>query len=106
MLDFLILSFATWRLSSLLATPDDDGPWEMFLRFRRFAGVEYDENTGYYFGTNEFSKGLICVWCVSFWIGLGLGLLYYFFGDWIVWFSLPFALSAAAIIVERIVDNG
>ena len=104
-IDLLILSLATWRLSSLVATPDDDGPWEMFLRFRKLVGVKYDENTGFYYGTNEFAKGVTCVWCISFWIGLVFGLLYYFFGDLIAWCSLPLALSAAAIIVERITDG-
>lgn len=105
MLDFLILSLATWRLSSLIAVPDDDGPWEMFLRFRKFVGVEYDDETGFFYGKNEFAKGILCVWCISFWVGLGLGLLYYFFGESVVWCSFPFALSGAAIIVERIANG-
>ena len=103
--DFLILGLATWRLSSLIATPGDDGPWEMFLKFRELVGVKHDKDTGQYYGTNVFAKAIECVWCVSVWIGIALGILYLYFGDWTVCFSLPFALSGAAIVVERIANG-
>lgn len=104
-IEFVVLGLATWRLSSLVATPDDDGPWEMFLRFRKAVGVEYDEQTGMYYGKNEFSRGIMCVWCVSVWIGVVLGFFYWLLGDAVVWCSLPFALSGAAIVVERIANG-
>lgn len=103
--DLLILGLATWRLSSLVSTPGDDGPWEMFMKFRKLMGVEHDENTGLYYGKNVIAQGLTCVFCVSVWIGVALGILYLCFGDWTVCFSMPFALSSAAIIVERIVNG-
>jgi len=99
------MGLAVWRLSSLVATPGDDGPWEMFLRFRTFAGVKHDEQTGLYYGTNEFSKGIVCVWCVSVWLGLALGILYLVFREPVVWCLLPFALSGAAVVVERIANG-
>jgi hypothetical protein len=105
LIDFLVLSLATWRLSSLIATPGDDGPWEMFLRIRKFVGVKHDEQTGLYYGTNEFAKGIMCLWCVSVWVGLGLAVLYFFFREPVVLCSLPFALSGAAVIVERITNG-
>ena len=104
-IDFLILSLATWRLSSLIATPGDDGPWEIFMKFRKLMGVEYDEKTGLYHGTNVFARAIECVFCISIWLGIALTILYLYFGDWTVCFSLPFALSGAAIIVERIANG-
>ena len=104
-IDFLVLSLATWRLSSLIATPGDDGPFDMFGKFRKLVGVRLDEKTGVYYGTNEIAKGIICIYCVSVWIGLGLGIAYLTSGSPAVYFAFPFALSGAAIIVERIVNG-
>ena len=104
-IDLLILSLATWRLSSLIATPGDDGPWEMFLRFRRIMGVRLDDDTGIYYGTNELARGILCVWCTSVWVGFGLGILYLVLGVPTVYVAFPFALSGAAIIIERIVNG-
>ena len=104
-IDFLVLSLATWRLSSLIATPGDDGPFDMFGKFRKLVGVRLDEVTGVYYGTNVVAKAVECVWCTSFWIGLGLGIFYLISGSPAVYFAFPFALSGAAIIVERIVNG-
>lgn len=105
MLEFLILSLATWRLSSLLVEPEDDGPWELFGKFRQLMGVKHDENTGLFYGKNFIAQALLCVWCISIWVGLGLGITYLMWGDPAVYFAFPFALSGAAIIVERIVNG-
>ena len=71
MTNFLILTLATWRLSSLLA--EEEGPFGVLGKFRKFAGVIFNGTT--FEGTNTFSEGLICMWCNSVWIGLGLALL-------------------------------
>lgn len=67
--------------------------------------MRLDEDTGIYYGTNEIAKGVLCVFCVSIWIGLGLGIAYLILGNPAVYFAFPFALSGAAIIVERIVNG-
>lgn len=103
--DFIIMGLAVWRLSSLVATPGDDGPWEMFLRFRKAVGVEHDEQTGLYYGKNEFARGIMCIWCVSVWIGIAFAVMYALFGNPFVLCSLPFALSGMAVIVERIANG-
>ena len=99
MTEFLILALATWRLASLLAT--EDGPFDMFLRFRLLVGVGYD-GYGNPIGLNTFAKGLSCVWCSSIWFGFFWTVLFIVFNDIAVYLSLPFALSAGAVIVERI----
>ena len=96
----LILALATWRIASLLAS--EPGPWDVFGRLRKLAGVRYDE-AGVPYGTNEVSKAMICAWCSSAWIGLGLGAIYYVTPAVSFWLALPFALSAGAVIAGEVV---
>ncbi len=95
--EFCILTLATWRLASLFST--EDGPLDVFARLRHLMGVRHDDH-GVPVGTNAFSKGLVCLWCCSIWIGVFWAGLYYLWGD-SVWIALPFALSAGAIAIER-----
>lgn len=73
MLKTLALALVTWRLSSLLNR--EDGPFDIFARVRTLAGVEYDVYSRPY-GSNVISKGLICFWCVSIWVGGVVALFY------------------------------
>lgn len=99
MLDILILTLATWRVSSLLAS--EAGPWDVFGRLRHRAGVRYGDDDQPY-GTNQLARGLLCVWCCSLWIGAGLTVCHYLFPAVVFWLALPFALSAGAVIVEEV----
>jgi len=76
----LILSLATWRISSLLT--QEDGPYQILLTIR--------------LKTQLFD----CVWCMSVWVGLIIS------AGWLwqpltMWLCLPFALSAIAIMIDR-----
>ena len=93
-MNYLILALATWRISSLLA--NEDGPYNIFEQLRNYVGVHYDEYSNPQ-GINELGRMLLCLWCNSIWIGLVLAAGYWLLGDFIVWLSLPFALSAIAI---------
>ena len=104
-LDIVILMFATWRLSSLLVDPEDDGPWEMFGKLRHLFGVRRDDDTGLFYGNNVAAQVLMCVFCASIWIGIAIAISYTFFPSIVVMASLPFALSAGAIVLERIINN-
>lgn len=99
MLEFIVLALATWRLTSFLVW--EDGPLEVFARTRHLLGVRYDETSQPY-GSNWFAKGVICPACASVWFGT-LWAIAYVFDVW--WIALPFALSAGAIVVERIVGE-
>jgi hypothetical protein len=101
MLDLLVLVLATWRLTSLLVW--EDGPFEALARLRRVLGVRYDEANRPY-GGNWFARGLVCPACASVWFGLAWGVAYGLWPDarWLAW---PLALSAGAIVVERIVNR-
>lgn len=101
---FLVLALTTWRLSALLSY--EDGPFRVFRKLRELAGIKYYDNGDKvekeYTG---FASLFSCVWCLSFWISLWLFTFYSQLPMLTLIFSMPFALSAGAIIIERI-SNG
>ncbi len=102
MTDYLILGLATWRIANLLV--NEDGPWDILLKLRYAAGTRYDQQSQPY-PTNVFSGLLICVWCLSPWVG-GIFTLGYLFNPTVtIWISLPFALSAMAVAVDRWING-
>ena len=101
-MELFILGMATWRLTSMIV--DEDGPLYIFERFRYWIGIRRTED-GLKFGTNVIAEGLSCVWCTSVWVALGLTLLYLFWPDITVVVSVPLALSAVAIIIQKVVDD-
>lgn len=96
-LEFLSLSLATWRLSSLLV--EEEGPFCCFSRLRDLAGVRQDDD-GHAYGENELGYILSCIWCTSLWVGL------FWFVFWLivprvaVYASLPFSLTAATALIH------
>lgn len=99
MVSLLVLTLAVWRLSSLLAI--EDGPYQMFTKLRHKAGVRYDQYSNPY-GETELAKGILCIWCVSVWVGFGFALLYVLAEALALLIALPLALSAGAIMWERL----
>ena len=80
------------------------GPFKLFERLRAKAGVlRYDNGEiDYDLSTGELAQFLLCVWCLSLWIA-GLWILWYsFFPMPTMIASYVLALSAGAIIAERI----
>ncbi len=106
LLNFLILTLATWRISSLLVDPEDDGPWDMFGKFRQLMGVKYDEQTGIYYGRNFIAQALLCVWCSSVYVGTAFTIGHFIEPDVTFIIAFPFALSTGAIVIDRLVNNG
>ena len=105
-LEFVLIAFATWRITSLIVA--EDGPFGIFERIRRpFIFLDPDklppipptamrvhqERTG--FGSTLFR----CIWCMSAYVAPIV---------WALWFYVPyanyvviaFAISGAAIIIE------
>lgn len=105
-LEVAILALATWRLASLIA--NEDGPFEIFALLRTFVGVRYTTVEKSQspilpipYGTNEFAKMLLCVWCNSIWIGAAVALAYWYNPHFTTWACLPLALSALAIVIDK-----
>ena len=63
MILYLILAVpAAWRLTSLLQI--EDGPFEIFRKFRKIIGVKEDEDDA-----NFVTKLFSCIDCFSMWTG-------------------------------------
>jgi hypothetical protein len=77
----------TWRLTHLLNA--EDGPWRMFARIRNALPI-----------TSMLRQLLTCFYCLSVWVAAPLA---YLLGEtWTERLLLVPALSAAAILVERV----
>jgi len=96
-LEFAIFALATWRISSLGA--EEEGPWGLFDLARYKLGVRYDSE-GYAYGKNEFANRLVCIWCISGWIGTGWIVFWLMVPQVAFWCALPFALGAVAIVTN------
>ena len=97
---YILTALATWRISSLLV--HEDGPFNIFKRLRKLAGLEnvVEIPDGFFPGV------LSCVWCASLWVGAVWALVWWLAPEVVEWLALPFALSALAIGLERLVRNG
>lgn len=100
---FLTLLLSTFRIGRLLA--HEEGPFLIFVKLRHFLGVRYNPAPPYEAqGTNEISKGILCVWCNTVWVGTALTILYVIWQPfWLV--VLPLALSGGAIIINESLDR-
>lgn len=105
-LDLLILALATWRLSSLITY--ERGPlWGrmprgLFERIRGWAKIKHNA-AGHpeMWPTTYFGELLTCVWCFSPYVALAWILAYNLGHEIVIWIALPFALSAAAIVINK-----
>jgi len=96
-IDILILALATWRLSHLLAL--EDGPWHILTRVRKLAGERLTE-AGVPYAATHLAEGVTCLWCNSMWFGCVFAILFATCGRIALVIALPFALSAAAIVID------
>jgi hypothetical protein len=79
-------ALVTWRLTHLLNA--EDGPWHIFVKLRRAAG------------NGTLGELLDCFYCLSVWVAAPFA---YLLGEtWTERLLLVPALSAAAIVIERV----
>lgn len=96
----LILSLATWRLSSLIV--NEKGPFGVFLSARKLAGIIHDEDGKPLQVPERFFAELVsCIWCTSVWIGMFWAAFYFLSPTLAVAIALPFCLSAMAIFFNK-----
>lgn len=99
---FVLLSLATWRVTSLFV--NEAGPFEVFAKLRHKIGVRYNERSLPY-GTNVVANAFLCVWCLGFWISIVASLLLI---PYIVWWQFPIcvlAMNALVIVANEIVGG-
>lgn len=99
-LAFLILCLAAWRMTSLLVV--EDGPYDMFSRIRKAVGVYYDEYSTPQ-GKNVVSRALICIWCFSVWVATAAAFFSPFTRNIVTYFTNVLAISAAIILIDRLI---
>ena len=87
--EFILGVLAVWRITHLFAA--EDGPFKMFAWLRRVAG------------TGFLGELLDCFYCLSVWMAVPFAILWA--DSWRNRMLLWLALSAAAILVNRIADR-
>jgi len=88
-MDFYLLVLGilcVWRITHLFQA--EDGPWDIFVKVRRFAGDGFR------------GQLLDCFYCLSLWVSVPFA--YLLGGSWEERGLLWPALSAGAILLERI----
>lgn len=99
-LDCAIAAAALWRVSAMLSY--ERGPLDVFVRLRSAAGIEPDEEGAPNAWPHTWrALVLVCVWCLSVNLALVYTLLWLIAPGAAFWLSMPFALSAGAICIER-----
>ena len=94
--EIVLLVAATWRVTSLLV--NEDGPFDLFMRFREWAGVYYPLNES---NQPVYPLGhlLSCFYCTSVWVAV---LCLILLKSHLSVILLVFAISTGAIILEKI----
>jgi len=68
LIDLVVVFLAAYRLSDMIADPEQEGPYGILIGLRSWAGIYYDEYSSVQ-GRNSFARGLLCQYCNSVWIG-------------------------------------
>jgi hypothetical protein len=109
---FIIACWAVYRLTMMLN--EEDGPAHIFRRMRVRIGVVYDERD-HATAKNWFAEGVLCFYCLSVWVGIGITLLLAVFIElghartqttWnysenVALLIMPFATSGVAIFLKK-----
>jgi len=102
-LTLLVFGLATWRVSRILVT--ERGPFDVFARLRKYAGIEYDPNGEMTIIPDGFLPGVLsCVWCASIWVGFFWVVFLALFPTIALYCGAGFAVSSLAIGVDRLIE--
>ena len=102
--DFGLGALAIYRISSLLVA--ERGPWDIFTKIREAVGIGHHDGYPVAGKQQGYWTALFgCLWCMSVQVAIGWVIGYTLAKQIVLVLSLPFALSAGAIIVERWING-
>lgn len=91
-LDFILISLAVWRISRMIAM--ENGPFNVMDSIRHRLGAHK--------GETWIQQGIVCVGCISFWVGMIAAVIVG--GPWWVVILHGLAFSAVSVILMRRVN--
>lgn len=100
--DVIVAALATWRISHMLLY--ENGPFRALRRLRVMLGVMYYSDDSNDVASSKYEI-TTCVWCLSVWVGAVVGVLWLLTPVWSFWVTLPFALSAGAVVLDKLVKK-
>ncbi len=104
LVEVVVLCLACWRISHMVQY--ERGPLAVFTRVRRLAAVHHGEDgEPLAWPDTEMGRLARCLWCGSVWVGAGLVGLYLYAPAVAIVLALPFALSAAAIVIQEVANG-
>jgi hypothetical protein len=81
----------------------EKGPWYLFQNVRGLFGIEHDDaGEPSQWPDTMLANLLVCVWCLSVWVGAFVTGLYLINPALIRTIMIPFALSTGAVVIERL----
>ncbi len=105
LLALFVIPLAVWRVANLLSDTGQSGPFEILSKIRSYFGVKFDEQSQPYAKPGSMGDMLICTYCNSIWIGILFTVGLVLNTELTTIFSLPFALSAIAILIQEWLDG-
>ena len=107
LVDFIVIAFATYRLSVMFVHEWENGPKNILTRFRIWAGWVDPAFGEAYPEEGSLAEGLMCYFCNSIWIGTAFAIIYACLlaaglPAWL--FFLPLAASGASVLVAEVVE--
>lgn len=97
----VIIPLAVWRISNMLSDYEQVGPFDILHKIRIRTGMYYDQWSQPMYKSGSFADMMSCVYCNSIWLGIVFTILWLVNQEVTIIVSLPFALSAMAIIIEE-----
>jgi hypothetical protein len=90
---FVVAALAIYRVARMIVA--EDGPADVFAKARHRFGIENQQTW--------VQRGLSCIACISFWLGLIVAALYGFglVPVWLEWVFVGLALSALNVVLMR-----
>ena len=107
--NLLALSAAVWRIAYMVVW--ENGPLFVFERAREFVGIRYaidgERKIPDYYPSwrRSVCELFSCVYCMSMWVSFFFLAVYSWNRSLALKLSAPFALSAAAVTLDRLHDG-